>query len=119
MNRAFARPIAGVALAILLLFSAVPNVGAGSLFPPSGTPKEQADWMIAAWAWLSEIWGWNHGTRVTLTPPQATENTGMTRSVGATGSCIDPFGQIIPCIDSLLRRPGHGILPGPLLVPAT
>ena len=120
MNRAFARPIAGVALAILLSVLAVPNVGAGSLFSLPGTHKVQADWMTAAWAWLSEIWGWNHGTRVTFASPQATDNTGMTRSFGATGPCFDPTGIImIPCIDGLLKPPGHGILAGPLVVPAT
>jgi hypothetical protein len=119
MNRAFNRPVAGVALAILLLFSAVPSVGAGSLFALSGTPKEQADWKTAAWAWLNEIWGFIPGTRVTLASPQATDNTGMTRSFGATGSCFDPNGIMIPCLDGLLRPPGHGILHGPTGAPAT
>jgi len=99
MKRAFTRPIAGVALAILLPLLAVPNVGAGSLLPPQGTHNEQADWKTVAWAWLSEIAGWNYGTRVPLTPPQATDNTGMTRSIGATGSCIDPLGNLVPCVE--------------------
>jgi hypothetical protein len=105
MNRAFARPVAGVALAILLLLLAVPNVGAGQLPSTRTAPRAQADWKTAAWAWLSEITGWHYGTRVPLASPQATDNTGMTRLFGATGSCIDPFGHLCPCADSVIKPP--------------
>lgn len=111
MNRAFARPIAGVALAILLPFLAVPSVGAGQLSSPRTAPREQADWKTTAWAWLSQIWGLNYGNRVPLASPQATDNTGMTRYFGATGSCIDPLGNPYPCVDGMLKPPS--LLGGP------
>jgi hypothetical protein len=118
MTRAFARPLAAVALAAALLFSAVPNVGAGPLFATSDTHRVQADWFSSFWAQLSEILGWNQGTRVTLTSPQATDNTEMTRSFRAAGSCIDPSGHTIPfCIDGMMRPPG-GLMSGPSVAPA-
>ena len=116
MRSAFARPLAGVALAILLSLLTVPSVDAGSLFPPAGTHMVKADWMMAAWAWLGEIWGSNHGTSVPFMSPQATDNSEMTRSVGATGVCIDPSGNVVPCADGLRLQPGRRISYKPWVV---
>jgi hypothetical protein len=98
MRRALARPMAGVILAVAVFSWSVPAAGAGPLFSSGGTHKEKVVWIAAAWAWLGGLWGWNPGTRVPLTTPQATDNTEMTRWVGATGPCVDPWGYPIACV---------------------
>lgn len=115
MRRALARPLAGVILAAAVLSLAVPSVGAGPLFPPGGTHKVQVDWISAAWAWLGELWGWDRGAGVTLTQPQATDNTEVTRFTASSSSCLDPNGVWIPC--SQLVPPPYGILWGPVSNP--
>ena len=116
MRRALARPLAGVILAAAVLSLAVPNAGAGPLFSPGGTHKEQVDWISAAWSWLGELWGSDRGTGVTVTAPQATDNTEMRRLTATNGACLDPLGNWIIC--SQLLRPPYTILGGPVLTTA-
>jgi hypothetical protein len=112
MTRAFVRPLTAAALAAALALAAVPSADAARL-PSSPADREaSAGRIVAGWALLSDLVGFGAYRGVTIASPRDTHSTEVNRSVGQTGSCIDPLGNWYPCANGLQRPPG-GLMASP------